>query len=113
MPKPNRTVKEDQHGIYLSGYETTYRPLAINGYSHANRMDDGGLKKGDRVHAKQVSSTPMMQVTLANGQTLLWADDYTREREMQLRKEASDPRIVSDARANANTIVSPSSIRKA
>lgn len=69
-------VKEDEEGIFViaGGYKA--RPGNVGGYDHAYRMDDAGLKNGDRVKASHRSGTSTTKVTLESGQVLIWHHDY-------------------------------------
>lgn len=69
-------VKEDAEGIFViaGGYKA--RPGNVAGYDHAYRMDDAGLKAGDRVKAAHRGGTPTTKVTLESGQVLIWHHDY-------------------------------------
>lgn len=69
---PKRKVREDEEGIYVIDDGLKARPGDVVGYSHAFRMDGGGLKCGDEVKARHVSQTPMVKVTTSEGVVLLW-----------------------------------------
>ena len=87
MAKPNRVIKQDAEGPYLTKPGGgTYRPLEINGHSHVWNMNDGGLKGGDHVVARHVSSTPFIKITTSDGTVLHWGEDFVREQEMKLRE---------------------------
>lgn len=57
-------IREDEKGLFViaGGYKA--RPGSVGGYSHAFRMDDAGLRKGDRVKARHVAGSPLICITL-------------------------------------------------
>lgn len=73
-------VKQDETGIFIQLNGAKYRPGNINGYSHAFKMDDGGLKKGDTVKASHRAGTPTIKITLDDG-IRIWANDYVHNLE--------------------------------
>lgn len=76
-------VREDAHGLYVKAGGVTARPGSINGYGHAYRMDDGNLKKGDKVTARHVGGTPMVKIKLPDGNTTRWfSEGATRDRDI-------------------------------
>ena len=66
------TVREDDEGIYILLNGAKHRPGSVSGYAHCNRMDSGGLKKGDKVKASHVACTPTIRITLDDGTKLRW-----------------------------------------
>lgn len=69
-------IRQDAKGLYVIAGGYTGRPGGVGGYDHAMRMDDGGLKKGDRVKAAHVAGNPLIRIKLENGVKLYW---YTRD----------------------------------
>lgn len=65
-------VRSDDAGLYVRAGGYTARPGNITGYDHAYRMDDGGLKAGDRVAARHIAQTPLVQLKLEDGSMLRW-----------------------------------------
>ncbi len=54
------TVWQDEEGIYVRSGGYIARPGDVIGYSHAYRMDDDGLKKGDKVKTHHIGGTPLV-----------------------------------------------------
>lgn len=65
-------VREDADGLYVKAGGYIARPGAVRGYSHAYRMDDGGLKAGDTVKARHSAGTELTIVTLPDGSKTRW-----------------------------------------
>ncbi len=65
-------VREDEKGLYVIAGGVTARPGAVNGYGHAYRMDDGGLKKGDKVTARHSGGTPLVKIKLPDETVTRW-----------------------------------------
>lgn len=68
-------VRNDENGLYLIAGGVKARPGAINGYSHAYRMDDGGLIQGDTVKAAHVGGSQLVRIKLADGCITRWFQD--------------------------------------
>ncbi len=68
-------VWKDEKGLYVKAGGYIARPGDINGYSHAYRMDDGGLVYGDEAPTRHIGGTPLVCITLTNGEKIYW---YTR-----------------------------------
>lgn len=68
-------VRQDAKSIYVIAGGYIARPGAVNGYSHAYNMSDGGLKKGDLVKARHIAQTPTTKVTTPDGTELRWHHD--------------------------------------
>lgn len=81
-------VREDERGIFIVAGGYVARPGDARSYSHAYRMDDAGLKKGDRVYARHRGGTPLTKVRLEDGTELHWIHDNSRPEE--LVKSSSD-----------------------
>ena len=69
MNKRTSPVRSDDHGLFIITNGSRYRPGAVAGYDHAYRMDDGGLKVGDRVLVRNVPQTPLCKIV--HGETTL------------------------------------------
>lgn len=67
-----RVVREDEQGIYVKNNGQKHRPGRVRGYYHAFDMDDGGLKKGDRVGVRNINHSPLCRIRLKDGRTLYW-----------------------------------------
>jgi len=80
MAIPRTLVREDEQGLYLVAGGVKARPGSLSGYGHAWRMDDGGLKAGDKVVARHRGGTPLVSITLPDGGTTIWGDDYEHRR---------------------------------
>jgi hypothetical protein len=75
-------VRKDEIGIYVRCNGSIARPGAVAGFSHACRMDDGGLKEGDAVNARPWSNSPLIVLTLSDGSKTRWhVDDSAVVRE--------------------------------
>ena len=83
-------VREDSTGIYVVTNGTKFRPGDINGYSHANRMDDAGLKAGDKVKATHRATTSTAWIKTQSGNKLLWGSDYDHMREQERAQYLKD-----------------------
>jgi len=68
-------IWEDEKGLYVKAGSYIARPGDITGYSHAYRMDEGGLVNGDAVPARHIAGSPLVCITLTNGEKIYW---YTR-----------------------------------
>ncbi|QSY98585.1 hypothetical protein J2J97_32290 (plasmid) [Rhizobium bangladeshense] len=68
-------VRADGHGLFVIAGGYAARPGDVLGYSHAFRMDDGGLKEGDTVKASHWAGTPTTKIKLGDGTVLLWGHD--------------------------------------
>lgn len=89
-------VHEDDEGIFIKTGGYVFRPGGIVGSAHAYRMDDGGLRKGDRVKARHKGGTTLAAITLDDGTKRIWASQYEHDRPG--RKCDQDP----DAEWNAD-----------
>jgi hypothetical protein len=65
-------VHKDAKGLFVKAGGYVARPGGVRGYDHAYRMDDGGLKEGDRVKARHKAQTPLTVITLDDGTKLHW-----------------------------------------
>ena len=70
-------VREDEKGLYVIAGGVTARPGSVNGYGHAYRMDDGDLKRGDKVSARHSAGTPMVKIKLPDGTVTRWFSEGT------------------------------------
>lgn len=76
-------VREDEKGIFVQAGGYIARPGPTRGTSHAYRMDDGGLKKGDIVKARHMAGTQLTSVTLPDGRKTIWHHEgETRDRDL-------------------------------
>lgn len=76
-----RLIREDEEGIYILLGDSRHRPGDISGYSHAYRMDSGGLTAGMKVKARHVSQTELMKLTLEDGTHRYWGGPYLHKME--------------------------------
>lgn len=65
-------VRKDGKGLFVKAGGYIARPGNVRGYDHAYRMDDAGLKEGDRVKARHRAQTPLTVITLDDGTKLHW-----------------------------------------
>lgn len=70
-------VREDEKGLFIKAGGYIARPGGVVGYDHVLRMDDGGLKKGDKVVARHSAGSPLNYIKLPNGEKLWWHHDYS------------------------------------
>lgn len=68
-------VREDDRGLYIWLNGGKYRPGGVTGWDHAYDMDDGGLKKGDKVRASVVPESPLTRIRLESHRKLMWHRD--------------------------------------
>ncbi len=86
-------VREDADGIFVitGGYK--FRPGGIVGESHARRMDDGSLKKGDTIKARHIAGTSIARLRLNDGTVTFWANQYQHDL-LPSRRKDNDPDAV-------------------
>lgn len=65
-------VKQDDKGIFIQTGGYIFRPGPVPGYSHALRMDDGGLKVGDIVKAHHIAGDLIAKIKLNDGSVVYW-----------------------------------------
>lgn len=83
-------VRRDEIGLYVVAGGRIARPGNVVGYSHAFRMDDGGLKVGDKVKARHIPQTPLTKVTLDDGAELRWHHWYPKKDPLNKIAKRSD-----------------------
>jgi hypothetical protein len=82
------TVRSDENGLFIQAGGYFGRRGGVAGYDHALKMGDGGLKAGDKVKAVHVSQSPLIRITLENGQKLHWHTDDEKYLAMQAKSDA-------------------------
>jgi hypothetical protein len=87
-------IWKDDRGLYIKdrfGGTNHYRPGGVNGYDHAYRMDDGGLKEGDKPKTHHVSGAPLVKIRHGDI-TLYWAteDCHTQHNNRVYREVAAE-----------------------
>ena len=71
--KTTSVVRGDEHGVFVWANGSKYRPGEVSGYAHVYRMDDAGLKVGDKVKVRNVPCTQLCKVTTVDGVELRWS----------------------------------------
>ena len=86
-------VREDAEGIYVRAGGYGFRPGGIVGHSHVRRMDDGGLKPGDKAKARHLSGSTTGVLTLPDGTKRFWCNQYEHDLAKQYpnRRQESAP----------------------
>lgn len=65
-------VRSDIWGLFVRAGGYIARPGNVRGFAHAFRVDDGGLKAGDKIKATHIGGAQLTRVVTQGGLKLHW-----------------------------------------